>query len=82
VVRALELLAALGATAYEVPVQTIGRGTEYAEKESTCPEMSSYRAYGTGRTIHHNAGRRAEQASDNEVQGHTYSTPKSSKKPS
>jgi uncharacterized protein (DUF58 family) len=30
-VRALELLAAMGATAYEVPVQAIGRGTEYAE---------------------------------------------------
>ncbi len=31
VVRALELLAALGTTAYEVPAQAIGRGTEYAE---------------------------------------------------
>jgi uncharacterized protein (DUF58 family) len=37
VVRALELLAALGATAYEVPVQTIGRGTEYAETREYMP---------------------------------------------
>jgi uncharacterized protein (DUF58 family) len=35
--RALELLAALGATAYEVPVQTIGRGTEYAETRVYIP---------------------------------------------
>ena len=37
VVRALELLAAMGTTAYEVPAQTIGRGTEYAETREYMP---------------------------------------------
>jgi uncharacterized protein (DUF58 family) len=37
VVRALELLAAMGTTAYEVPAQIIGRGTEYAETREYMP---------------------------------------------
>ena len=36
-IRALELIAALGTTAYETPIQTIGKGTEYAETREYMP---------------------------------------------
>jgi len=36
-VRALELAAAMGALAYEVPLQAVGRGTEYAETREYLP---------------------------------------------
>ncbi|MEM0358321.1 MAG: DUF58 domain-containing protein [Candidatus Bathyarchaeia archaeon] len=36
-VRALELAAGLGVTAYEVPLQALGRGTEYAETREYMP---------------------------------------------